>query len=580
MKTNISKYLHAKTFLMIYLLMALSLVGCSLNAKKKLTPSSSLNQNKQVELIFADTVFLNATIWTGVKKQSTFTTLATKEGKIVYVGNATKEAFRATEFIDLNRKFLMHGFMDNHVHFMEDGAALTGVDLRDASTPEEFSHRIEEYANSIPKGRWVLTGNWDHERWGGKLPHKNWIDEKTKDTPVYVIRLDGHMGLANSAALKIAGIDKTTPTPEGGIIVRDDNGEPTGILKGSALNLILKAIPTPSDDELMEQFSNAQNHALSLGLTKVHAVTAYPTETTMLDIFKMARDRGIQKIRAKVSTPIEDLDNAKLAVENGTGDSLLSWGGVKGFIDGSLGSSTAWFYEPYKDDPNNTGKPLADMKVIEAWLRSTDEFGLSPVLHAIGNKAIDELMNTHEKIAGNDIKNKRYRIEHFQHPTLEAIKRAAKNNYILSMQPYHAIDDGRWAEEKVNDKVIRTTYAFRTILDNGGKITFGSDWPVAPLSPLDGVYAAVTRRTTDNKNPNGWQPQEKITVEEALTAYTVNNAYADFLEDTSGTLEVGKNADLVVLSDNPLTINPNKIKNIDVLETYINGKLVYKNKSF
>jgi len=522
----------------------------------------------------ADMVYMNGTIWTGKTDDANASVLAIKDGKVIYTGSKT---IKGKARIDLGGAFVMPGFIDNHVHFMEGGAALSSVDLRDAKTPEEFSKRIIDYAESRPEGRWVLNGNWDHELWGGTLPNKDWIDRATPNTPVYVIRLDGHMGLANSAALKLAGIDKNTPAPKGGEIQRSADGELTGLLKDNALNMVLKVIPTPSDDELMEQFETAQAHALSLGLTKVHAVTGYPTETTMRDIFELARDRGIMKIRAFVSTPIEDWEHGRNAMKTrGRGDEVLGLGGIKGLLDGSLGSGTAWFYEPYNDEPDNTGFPIVDPETFAGWMHDIDKAGMPLTIHAIGDKAIDKTIAAMRDIAGDDIAARRYRIEHFQHPSSEAITALAESGIIASMQPYHTIDDGRWAEDRIGPERAKTTYAFRSILDAGGLLTFGSDWPVAPLSPIEGLYAAVTRRTTDGAHPHGWIPAQKITAEEAMTAYTSTNAYAMGEEDIAGTLEAGKRADFVVLSKDPRAIDPLAIQSIQVLRTVINGETVFE----
>lgn len=250
------------------------------------------------------------------------------------------------------------------------------------------------------------------------IPHKSWIDKDTPNTPVYVIRIDGHQALANSAALKLANIDRNTPDPKGGIILRDENGDATGLLKGNALNLVLNVIPQPSDDELMEQFLLAQEHALRLGLSKIHALTAYPTETTMLRTFRMVRERKLLKIRAFVSTPIESWkDTAKVIVEDGNGDELLAWGGVKGFIDGSLGARTAWFYDTYADEEDYFGLPINDPKTIKDWMEKADQAGLSLSIHALGDRGIDTILTYFKEMAGTELKSRRYRIEHFQHPS-------------------------------------------------------------------------------------------------------------------------------------------------------------------
>lgn len=528
-----------------------------------------------------DAIYTHGNIWTGNADMPTATTMAITDGRITAIGDRLPDELTSDNVVDLNGRFVMAGFMDNHVHFMEGGAALASVDLRDAASPDEFTRRIADYAKGLPEGRWVLNGNWDQTQWAddngnAELPHREWIDPATPDTPVYVIRLDGHMGLANSKALQIAGITNDTPVPEGGEILRGDDGELTGILKGAALNLILEAIPAPSDDELMEQFAKAQDHALSLGLTKVHAVTAYPTETTMLDIFQMAKTRGIMKLRAQVSTPIESLQTMAEASKNGTGDELLRWGGVKGFIDGSLGSRTAWMSEPYTDDPSTTGLPMSNPAELGNFMLTAQDFGLELSIHAIGDQGIDRVVSYMSALGGKTLREKRYRIEHFQHPTADAIKALGRTGIIASVHPYHAIDDGRWAEDRIGAERLKTTYPFRSILDAGGIMTFGSDWPVAPLNPMDGVYAAVTRRTLDDKNPDGWIPEQKITVEEALTAYTATNAYSFKEEDISGTLEPGKRADFVVLSADPFKVDPNSLRDITVLKTVIGGESVYE----
>lgn len=525
----------------------------------------------------ADTLYTNGVIWTGAKGAPDAAVMAIKDGVVTYVGDGETVRIAAREMVDLEGRFVMPGFIDNHVHFLEGGAGLASVELRDAATPEVFSKRIIDYATTLSAGRWVLNGNWDHELWGGELPQKEWIDDATADTPVFVVRLDGHMALANSAALRLAGINTATPTPEGGAIIRDENGEPTGVLKDNAMSLVFAVIPIPSDDELLDAFNLAQSHALSLGLTEVHAVTANPNETAMLDAFRLAHERGAMKIRINVLTPIEHWQSARdLVAREGKGDDTLRWGGLKGFVDGSLGSTTAWFYEPYADTPETSGFPLTDPAALKTIIADADEAGLKIAVHAIGDRAIDVLIDDMQETAGADIADRRYRIEHFQHPSRTAIETAAASGIIASMQPYHAIDDGRWAEKRIGPERLKTTYAFRSILDAGGILTFGSDWPVAPLSPIEGVYAAVTRRTTDGANPDGWQPQEKITVEEALTAYTATNAYAGFEEDKAGTLETGKRADFVVLSDDPRTVDPAAIRSIEVLATMIGGKAVFR----
>ena len=528
--------------------------------------------------VAADSLYAGGVIWTGVPGAADASVLAVRDGRIIYVGDGQDVEFDVdpARRIDLGGRFLMPGFIDNHVHFFWGGAALASVDLRDAATPDEFSARIADYAATLPEGRWVQSGNWDHQLWGGELPRKEWIDEGTGDTPVFVMRLDGHMGLANSAALALAGITAATESPAGGEIVRDDSGEPTGILKDNAMGLINDVIPPPSETEMLELFELAQDHALSLGLTQVHAMTGSPSERSHLDYFRLARERGLMKLRIHAYMPLAHWAwMTELVAREGHGDDRLRWGGLKGFVDGSLGSGTACFREPYLNDPSNRGFPLTEPDQLRALLENADAAGRRLAIHAIGDRAIDRLVDDMREIAGDKVADRRFRIEHYQHPTRSAIEATADAGIIASAQPYHAIDDGRWLEGHIGAERARTTYAFRSILDTGGILTFGSDWPVAPLSPLKGVYAAVTRRTIDDAYPDGWQPQEKITVEQALAAYTRNNAYAVFEEAEGGTLEIGKRADLVVLGADPRRIAPERIPELSVVETVINGERVY-----
>ncbi len=531
---------------------------------------------KILRTIDADLLLVNGAIWTADTPHTTARALAVKDGNIVFIGDTPNEAITANQTVDLKGKFLMPGFIDNHVHFLDGGFGLASVDLRNANTPELFSSKITNHANTLDSGRWVLIGAWDHTLWGGTLPDKQWIDQGTANTPVFVMRLDGHMALANSAALKLAGIDKDTPTPKGGEIIRDANGEPTGLLKDSAMLLVQRVIPAPSETELLHAMELAQDRAFSVGVTQVHAMSGNPDETKILDAFILARDRGRLKIRANVYTPIEHWQSARAMLdENGAGDELLRWGGVKGLVDGSLGSATAWFHTPYSDDDNNRGFPLIEPENLVNLLTQADRAELKLAIHAIGDKAIDNLIDAFEKTAPNQVASKRFRIEHFQHPSAAAIKRLGQLGIIAAAHPYHAIDDGRWAEGKIGADRIKTTYAFRSILDAGGILSFGSDWPVAPIAPLHGVYAAVTRQTLDGKHPDGWQPHEKITVEEALLAYTLNNAYAGFEENRAGSLAVGKRADFVMLDSDPRAVAAEQIKNIKVLATIIGGETVY-----
>ncbi|CAM4307732.1 amidohydrolase [Zobellia nedashkovskayae] len=525
--------------------------------------------------IDADLLVTNATIWTGNPESPKAEAMAIKGDSVLAVGSFKDlEKFKgdSTEILDVHGKFITPGFIDAHVHLLMGGNSLLNVQLRDTKTKQEFIDRIASFAKKIKPDQWVVEGNWDHTLWGGELPEKEWIDEYTKDNPVAIYRMDGHMILANSAALKIAGIDKNTPDVENGEIVKDSEGNPTGILKSKAMYLVLNKIPVLSNSEKEDAINAAQDYLLSQGVTTIHDVDS-------LGGFEVAQ---------------EMYTNKKLKVRMYTADPLYKWASVsktdrsekwlkngllKGFVDGSLGSHTAAFNDPYSDKLDDRGLFIVNEDSLFSQILNADNEDLQVTVHAIGDRANNGLLNIYERvIEKNGTKDRRLRIEHAQHLTTEDIKRFSKLNIIASVQPYHAIDDGRWAEELIGPERIKSTYAFKSLLDANTTLVFGSDWPVAPASPLYGMYAAVTRQTLDNKNPEGWVPEQKINIEQALSAYTKNGAYSSFDENIKGTLEPGKLADFVILNENLTTIKPEKLKNVKVLQTYVGGKQVFKSK--
>jgi len=527
-----------------------------------------------------EVIYTNARIWTGALEEPWAEALAVHEGALLDVGpGARVEALRqvGTRVVDLGGGFVVPGFIDNHTHFLSGGFQLASVDLRDAQTPDEFVRRLGVFAATVSEGRWILGGDWDHEGWGGALPRRAWIDSLTAAHPVFVSRLDGHMALANSKALALAGLTRETPDPEGGAIVRDpDTGEPTGILKDAAMALVARVLPDPSEEECDQALERAMTRALSLGVTQVHDVGSLGGWTD-LATYRRAQAQGRLRLRLYAFVPLEAWQRLDAYVrQHGLGDDWLRWGGLKGFVDGSLGSTTAWFYDPYTDAPETAGLLVTDTTALRNDILEADAHGLHLAVHAIGDRANDWLLDCFaEAVAQNAPRDRRFRIEHAQHLRPEAVARFARQEVVPSMQPYHAIDDGRWAEKRIGPERIETTYAFRALLDAGAALTFGSDWTVAPISPLAGIYAAVTRRTLDGAHPEGWVPHQKITVEEALHAYTAANAYAGFQEARLGTLEPGKWADFVVLSGNLFEIDPVTIPSVRVLRTVVGGQDQY-----
>ena len=523
--------------------------------------------------------FINGKIYTVNDKQPMAEAVVTEGNKILFVGSneeAKKLVTNSTEVIDLKGKLMLPGFIDDHTHFVSGGFYLQGIDLRPAKSTTEFENILKDYV-AAREGKWVTGGNWDHEAWEVKdLPTKEMIDNFTPNTPVFVDRFDGHMALANSYALKLAGITKDTESPDGGLIVKDPKtGEPTGVLKDNAMSLVYSIIPDASEDEYYEAALTAMDHIKPLGVTSIQDITM-PED---LKIYQKLEKENKLTCRIYTRYPIARYkDLIDKGIEYAHGSDKLVLGSLKAFADGSLGSSTAWFFERYDQDTLTTGLPndiVSDGR-LKKWSLDADKHKLQISTHAIGDRANYYILNMYKEIAEQNPKwDRRFRIEHAQHVRTEDLSLFKETGTIASCQPYHAIDDGVWAEKRIGPKRIHDMYRFKDFIDDGITLCFGSDWTVAPINPLLGIYAAVTRRTLDGKNPDGWVPEQKISVEEAIKCYTINNAYAAFEEDKKGSIEKGKFADLVVLADDILTIDPVKIKDVKVDMTVFDGNVIY-----
>jgi len=532
--------------------------------------------------IAPDLIIVNAVVHTMDPNQPTAEALAIYGNRIMAVGSTKdirKLAGSNTRTIDAKKRLVLPGFNDSHTHFLSGGFQLSSVDLRDANSQKEFAERIRTFAAKLPAGSWIKGGDWDHERWpDAKLPTKELIDSFTPETPVFVNRLDGHMALANSLALRLAGVTRQTLDPPGGVIVRDPKtGEPTGILKDAAQGFVWKVISPSSFDEKLAAARAATNYAAGLGVTSVQDMSAGAD----VGVYQTLLDRGELKTRIYAVAPLPAWERlARTGVRAHFGSEMLRVGGLKGFADGSLGSTTALFYEPYRDEPSTSGIAGDEMYPEGAMLdrvRAADKAGLQTMIHAIGDRANDLILTIFEQVEReNGDRDRRFRIEHAQHLRPQDIPRFARDRVIASMQPYHAIDDGRWAEKRIGKERAKTTYAFRSLLDSGATLAFGTDWTVAPLNPVLTVYAAVTRRTLDGKNSKGWVPDQKISVEEAVRAYTLGSAYAEFQESVKGSITVGKLADLVLLSRDIFKIDPKDIENVKVVMTLVDGRVVYE----
>jgi predicted amidohydrolase YtcJ len=518
------------------------------------------------------TAYVNARVWTGTSAGMTDaigiagTTIAA-----LGAGPVRQRIDKSTRVVDLQGAFVGPGFVDNHTHFLLAAATLVPPDLRTASSRSEFAKRVGEAARQLPRGEWIRGGNWDAELWGGELPTREWIDAVTPDTPVAVARLDQHMLLLNSVALRLAGIDRNTPEPAGGRIVRGADGEPTGIVIDTAKGLVERVVPPLSEAALEKMLRDGIAFGLRYGVTQSHAMGL---DWVLHDALVRLRAKGETGMRFYSYVPLQDWERLQSIVSrDGRGDDWVRWGGLKALADGSLGSRTALFHRPYDDAPGTRGLTVTTAERLREWITQADRHGLQVATHAIGDQANDEVLDILADVARtNGARDRRFRIEHAQHLTPSAIARFAKQNVTASVQPYHAIDDGRWAIQRIGAERLKGTYAFKSLLDAGARVCFGSDWPVAPFNPLTGVAAAVLRQTIDGANPKGWMPEQRVTVEQALVAYTAANAYAGFQDDRLGRLAAGYIADLVVLDADPLRIDPQKLTDIAVLRTIVDGK--------
>lgn len=541
------------------------LIACSMNH-----PATAAPEPLSLAIV-------NARIWTGDPRRPWADAVAVRGERIAAVGSSAeirKMASAAARVIDASGQMLVPGFHDAHVHFIEGGSRLASVQLRDARTPAEFIARIKAFAATVPRGAWITGGDWDHERWGGELPTRGWIDSVTPETPVWVNRLDGHMSLANGAALRAAGVGRGTGAVPGGTIVRDASGEPTGILKDNASALVDVHVPPASTAESDRALAAAMRYVAAQGVTSVHNMGSWDDLRT----FERAHSAGTMITRVYAVVPLASWARLRDTVAaRGHGDAWVRIGGLKGFVDGSLGSHTAAFLEPFTDAPGDSGLLVNTPEDLYAWTSAADRAGLQTIVHAIGDRAIRLQLDIFARVEREDgPRDRRFRIEHAQHIAPADIPRFAQLGVIASVQPYHAIDDGRWAERVIGAERIKTTYAFRSLRDSGARLAFGSDWFVAPPTPLDGIYAAVTRRTLDDRNPNGWVPEQKVTVEDALRAYTINGAYASFEEKDKGSIERGKLADFTMIDRDLTRIAPETIRDARVTMTVVGGRVVYE----
>ncbi|HWG43008.1 MAG TPA: amidohydrolase [Gemmataceae bacterium] len=537
----------------------------------------------------ADLVVVNARIWTVNPSQPEAEALAILRDRIVAVGN-NADVRRCigpqTRVLDGHGRRIVPGFYDSHVHLLGSGLRLAEVALKDAKDEAEFGKRLRAFDRKLPRERWLLGGEWDHDRtFAGRLPTAELIDKYVADRPVYLRRYDGHMAVVNSRVLQLAGITAETPDPSGGVIYRKPGSrQPSGVLRDNAMDLVEQLLPRTTEAEIIEAVRGALAEARQVGVTSVQDMdgSGAGTRRRLFRLYQQLARQGKLTTRIDLRWPLADWRSlAALGVEANFGDDWVRIGGVKGFVDGSLGSSTAKMFEPYLHEKRQTGVYVTPLTHLREQIQAADAAKLSIAIHAIGDRANAELLDIFAEVAKkNGPRDRRFRIEHAQHLRPQDYGRFKELNVIASLQPYHAIDDGRWAEGRIGVKRCASSYACRSLLDAGARLAFGSDWSVAPLNPLLGIDAAVNRRTLDGKHPDGWFPKQKIRVGEAIAAYTLGSAYAAFQEKDRGSLEVGKLADLVVLSHDILAeAERDRIAATEVVVTIVGGKIVYdKNK--
>ncbi|KAL6853444.1 hypothetical protein ACP4OV_019473 [Aristida adscensionis] len=535
---------------------------------------------------FADMILANATIYTADDARPFAGAMAVRAGRVLRVGTYDSVKVlkgRNTYELNLSGNVVLPGFIDSHVHFIDGGLQLARVPLRGVTSKDEFISRVKGAVRDKYHGQWNLGGGWNNDFWGGDFPAAAWLDDISPDNPVWLSHMDGHVGVANSLAMKIAGIDKNTNDPIGGTIMRTTEGEPTGLLVDTAMKLVFDVIQEVSVHERREALLRASKHALKRGVTTVVDVGSYfpgsSVEKTWQDfsgVYEWAHSMEQMIIRACLFFPMPTFSRVSDRIaENGR--SLSQWihlGGVKAFLDGSLGSASALFHEPYEGDPDNYGLQVIDMDNLLNMTLESDKSGLQVAIHAIGDKANDILLDMLDRVVDlNGSKDRRFRIEHAQHLSPGAAKRFGKHGTIASVQPDHLLDDASSAAKKIGkERSERSSYTFKSLSAGGARLAFGSDWPVSDINPLQAIRTAMTRKPPGWEEP--WIPAELLSLDDSLKAHTISAAYACFLDHAVGSLSEGKYADFVVLPSASWEEFSNDVPG-HILATYVGGKLAY-----
>lgn len=551
----------------------------------------------------ADLILHNGIIWTVDTQNPTSQAVAIKDGKFVVVGS-NRAALRLrgprTQVIDLHGRFVTPGFNDNHVHFAS-AAQFLEFNIMAISTQREFVARLTQVISRLPKGEWILGGFWGaYDQWtegsAGRQqrepfsPDMLLVEDLTADYPMFIRKFDDSEFAANRAALRAAGIDPDDPKAADVEFLKDSRGRFTGKMKGRGVIRLFNTVAprTLSRERRIQQTKNALAEIRRFGVTNVSDMS----DDTQLDIYRELHSKGELTVRVHFRPGLDRWkEMSDRGIKVGSGDEWIRLGALKGHIDGIMGTSTARFFQPYSNDPNNRGRwrPLMVNEKGEfvegkflGYMLEADRVGLQITVHAIGDEANSVLLNYLEELdRRNGRRDRRFRLVHAQVLAPEDFKRLGALRIVAEVQPFHLSDDMRWMEERIGRERSRGAYAFKSIQASGATLCFGTDWPGTsaseyPINPMLGLYAAVTRQTTTGNPEAGWFPEERISIQDAIRAYTYNTAYANFEEKIKGSIEVGKFADLTVLSKNLLQVPPKEFLTTEVVHTIVNGKTVYQ----
>jgi predicted amidohydrolase YtcJ len=553
----------------------------------------------QKPLVIADTIYLHGDIYTGVVGASSFrvvtraTALAVKADRIIAIGSDSdvlKHKGPDTATLDLQGRFVMPGFNDAHMHLTEAGFKKLTVDLSGVRSVEEFRQRIRARVDRAAPTEWITGFGWDETLWPVKeLPTRWDIDEVTTDHPVFVVRTDGHVAVANTLALKLAHVTLASKPPPGGEIGRDTTEQPNGILREGAQSMVTGVIPPPTDDQRRRAIEAALQDIASSGVTSVQDFS-YRSDSNdqwhNFQMFEQLEREGKLTLRISEWLPFDDpIDLLKQHREaHPQSDAMLHTGMLKGFMDGSLGSHTAAMLQPYADDPKNTGLPQYEQAKLNEMAKQRVLAGFQLGFHAIGDKGVgmaleafaeaENAAHAAKVTAPDGTENHRLRVEHAQVTNPTQVARFHELKIIASMQPCHLLTDMRWAESRLGPARAEHSYAWTEFLNHGVPLAFGTDYPVEPVNPFRGIYAAVTRKSEDGKQE--YYPSQKLNIEQSISAYTTGSAYAEFAEKQKGALAPGMLADFIVLDRDITAIVPEKILGTRVLRTVVGGKTVYQ----